>query len=112
MIRQSRSLVLMLLLAVAASAAFLAPGRAYAQASPQQAQVAQPAQKAGDGFEPVANLPDPVREQLPAAPMVMVAYAFVWAMVIGYVWSLWRRLAAVERELKAVSQRIEEAGRR
>ena len=102
----------LLLLVIASTAALVTSDRIAAQAASPQAQVAQPAQRTGDGFEPVSNLPDPVREQLPAAPMVMVAYAFVWAMVIGYVWSLWRRLAAVERELKAVSQRVEEAGRR
>jgi CcmD family protein len=75
-------------------------------------QVAQPAQRAGDGFEPVSNLPAPAREQLPAAPMVMAAYAFVWLVVLGYLWSIWRRLGTVERELKAVSARVEEAGRR
>jgi CcmD family protein len=76
------------------------------------AQVAQPGQRGGDGFEPVSSLPAPRREELPAAPMVMAAYAFVWVMVLGYVWSLWRRLGAVERELKAVARRVEEAGRR
>ena len=54
-----------------------------------------------DGFEPVANLPAPEREQLPAAPLVMAAYAVVWVMVFGYLWSIWRRLGAVERELRA-----------
>ena len=76
------------------------------------AKVAQPDQRAGDGFEPVSNLPDPGREQLPAAPMVMAAYAVVWVMVLGYLWSIWRRLGTVERELKSVAARIEEAGRR
>lgn len=109
---QSRSVVLTLLLVVLATAASAVPGRASAQPTAQQAQVAQPQQRTPDGFEPVSNLPAPMREQLPAAPMVMAAYAFVWAMVIGYLWSLWRRLAAVERELQAVSQRVEDAGRR
>jgi hypothetical protein len=33
-------------------------------------------------------------------------------MLIGYLWSIWRRLAVVERELQSVSRRVEEAGRR
>ena len=79
----------------------------------QPAQVAQPEQRTGDGFEPVANLPGALREQLPAAPLVMAAYAFVWVAVLGYLWSIWRRLGAVERELKGRRRsRIEEAGRR
>lgn len=78
----------------------------------QPAQVAQPEQRTGDGFEPVANLPNPVPEHLPAAPLVMAAYAFVWVMILGYLWSIWRRLGAVEREMKGLEGRIEEAGRR
>jgi len=78
----------------------------------QPAQVAQPEQRTADGFEPVANLPDALPEQLPAAPLVLAAYAFVWVMVLGYLWSIWRRLGAVEREMKGLESRIQEAGRR
>jgi CcmD family protein len=70
-----------------------------------------PAQAAPEGYEPVSALPS-AREQLPAAPLLMAAYAFVWLMLIGYLWSIWRRLAVVERELQSVSRRVEEAGRR
>lgn len=109
MTRGTRFLVAALLLVAAGTV--MVPVTTWAQ-PPAQAQVAQPQQRTADGFEPVGSLPDPVREQLPAAPMVMAAYAFVWVMVLGYVWSLWRRLGTVERELRAVSQRVGEAGRR
>jgi CcmD family protein len=48
-------------------------------------------------FVPVSSLP-PV-DQLPAAPLLIGAYAFVWVALLVYVWSLWRRLDRVEREL-------------
>jgi CcmD family protein len=87
-------------------------GAVFALQQPAGGQVAQPGQRSGDGFEPVSNLPPVPQEQLPAAPLVMLAYAFVWVMVLGYVWSLWRRLSTVERELRSVAQRVDEAGRR
>lgn len=57
------------------------------------------------GFVPVTDLP--AQEQLPAAPLVMGAYAVAWVAVFLYIWSLWRRLAGVEREIAAVSRRID-----
>ena len=57
-----------------------------------------------DGFVPASSLPN--QEQLPAAPLVMAAYSIVWLLVLGYVWSVWSRLARAERELADVSRRI------
>ena len=45
-------------------------------------------------------------EQLPAAPMVMAAYALVWVVLIAYVWSLRRRQARVELEIAALRDRV------
>lgn len=45
-------------------------------------------------------------EQLPAAPMVMAAYALVWIVLIAYVWSLRRRQARVELEVAALRDRV------
>lgn len=53
-------------------------------------------------FIPVNELP--ASEQLPAAPLVIAAYLFVWAAMLFYVWSLWRRLGKVERDISEVSQ--------
>ena len=56
-----------------------------------------------EGFVPVDTLPP--SEQLPAARLVIAAYAFVWLAVFGYVWSLWRRLGRVEGELQQLAKR-------
>ncbi len=61
-----------------------------------RAAAAQPAGAQGD-YVPASTLP-PV-ETLPAAPIVIAAYAFVWVALIGYVWSVWRRLQKVEDDI-------------
>ena len=48
------------------------------------------------------------QEGLPAAPMVMTAYALVWLVLLGYVWSLRRRQARVELEIAALRSRLSE----
>jgi len=65
---------------------------------------------AQDGFLPVDE--SKAQEQLPAAPLVMIAYAVAWAAVFVYVWSLWSRLSKVEREILEVSRRIDAGSRR
>ncbi|MCC7007358.1 MAG: CcmD family protein [Acidobacteria bacterium] len=47
------------------------------------------------------------KEQLPAAPLVFAAYAFVWLALVVYVYSLWRRVARVERDLVDVNSRLQ-----
>ena len=63
-----------------------------------------------DGFVPASSLPG--QEQLPAAPLVMVAYAVVWLLVLGYLWSIWNRLSRAERELADVTRRFAAGQRR
>jgi CcmD family protein len=58
-----------------------------------------------DGF--VALDPSAVREQMPAAPLVIAAYGVAWVLLIGYLWSIWRRLAKVQQEIAQVSRRLE-----
>ena len=70
---------------------------------------AQPPSPAQGGFVPIDQLP--TAEPFPAAPLVIAAYAFVWLAVSVYVWSVWRRLDRVERELKAVTARVERGAR-
>jgi CcmD family protein len=55
------------------------------------------------GFVPMNSLPP--ADQLPAAPLLIAAYAFVWVAVLVYVWSIWSRLGRVEREMQALQQR-------
>ncbi|MFI5178467.1 MAG: CcmD family protein [Vicinamibacterales bacterium] len=62
------------------------------------------AQAAQSGFVPV--VPGAGQETLPAAPLVFVAYAFVWVALLGYVVLLWRRLGKVERELADLNGRL------
>ncbi len=73
-------------------AALLACGRALA------------AQTAQTEFVPASQVPV---ETLPAAPLVFVAYAFVWVALVAYVFALWRKLGRVEREMRQVSDRLE-----
>ena len=54
-------------------------------------------------FVPVNQLPP--GDQLPAAPLLIAAYAFVWVALMIYLWSIWRRLGKVETELHALEHR-------
>jgi CcmD family protein len=63
-----------------------------------------------EGFVPLD--PTAQREQLPAAPLVMAAYGIAWVLVLGYLWSIWRRLARVEREIVDLSRRVGGGARR
>jgi CcmD family protein len=63
-------------------------------------------QEPPDQFMPVKSLPQ--QEQLPAAPLLMTAYGFVWAVLLVYLWSIWRRLMKVEREVHDLSARLAE----
>jgi CcmD family protein len=58
---------------------------------------------APDGFVPADTLKP--QEQLPAAPLVIGAYAVAWIAVFGYLWSIWNRLGRVERDIADVSRR-------
>lgn len=49
--------------------------------------------------------PGTATEQLPAAPLLVAAYAFVWVAAMGYVWTIARRLNKVEEDLRALEQK-------
>jgi CcmD family protein len=87
--RVIRCLVCVAMLAVAGL-----PGVTAAQ-SPQP-----PAQ---EEFVPLSEIPP--EEQIPAFTLVASAYALVWIVLIGYVWTVSRRLQAVESELTSLSRR-------
>ncbi|MEP6782954.1 MAG: CcmD family protein [Acidobacteriota bacterium] len=55
------------------------------------------------GFVPADSIP--AGEQIPAINLVAAAYGFVWLVVLGYVWSIARRLTTVETELAALESR-------
>ena len=54
-------------------------------------------------FVPVDTIP--ADEQIPAINLVATAYGFVWVGLLGYVWSLARRLKTVESELRDLESR-------
>lgn len=104
-----------LLLAVVAAWLLCGPAaglaaQSAAQAPNPSASGEQPAQNPQDQFVPVKSLPQTQSEQLPAPTLVMVAYAFVWAVLLVYVWTVWRRLLKVEKEIHALADRLKEKG--
>ena len=44
-------------------------------------------------------------EQIPALPLIAGAYGFIWVVLLGYVWSIGRRLRTVEAELAELESR-------
>jgi CcmD family protein len=84
--------------------ALIVPGRAAAQAQPQSQPQQPPA--AQSEYVPADQLPAAQQEQMPAAPLVIVAYAIVWLALLLYLWSIWRRLQKVDRELADVAAQI------
>ncbi len=82
-----------------ASAAVLTAGTAWASQPPS-----------GKGeFVPVGSAPAIV-ESLPAAPLLIAAYAFVWVALLGYVWFLWRRMKTVQDEIQTLERRAGQRG--
>ena len=55
-------------------------------------------------FVPVSEVP--AADQLPAAPLLIIAYGFVWGATLVYVWSIWRRMNKVEADMRALSQKM------
>jgi CcmD family protein len=76
----------------------LAAGPAFAQ-PPQQ-----------NEFVPVDKLPP--GDQLPSAPLLIAAYAFVWIATLFYLWTIWRRLGKVEADVRGLEQRRTSGTRR
>jgi hypothetical protein len=70
------------------------PGRVLAQAEQPSSR---PAPQ--DEFVPIDQLPP--QEELPAAPMVVAAYSFVWIAFVAYFFTLLKRLRRVETDLAA-----------
>jgi CcmD family protein len=59
---------------------------------------------AQDEFVPISQLP--ATEQVPAAPLLIGAYAIVWIVLAVYLWTLWRRFQRAEQDLKALAGRL------
>ena len=59
-------------------------------------------------YLPVKDLP-PV-DQLPAAPLLVAAYSFIWLAAMFYLWTIWRRLNKVEADMQALDRRVAQRG--
>ena len=81
----------------------LAGLRVDARQQPPAAPATRPAapQAAQDEFVP-KDLP--AAEQMPAGPLVLGAYGFMWAVVLVYVFLLSRRLQAVQKDIDALKR--------
>jgi CcmD family protein len=64
---------------------------------------------AQDQYVPV-DKPMNAQDTLPAPRLVATAYAFVWIMLLIYVWSIRKRLATVEHEIDTVARRTSTRG--
>lgn len=80
---------------------------AFAQQPQPQPQPAPPA--ATDEFVPISQLPP--QDQLPAAPLLVTAYAFVWVALFGYLVSVGRRLSKVQREVERLESDVAKGSR-
>lgn len=80
-----------------------------AQQQPESQAQPQPAPAATDEFVPISQLP--AQDQLPAAPLLVTAYAFVWVALFGYLVSVGRRLSKVQREVERLESDIAKGSR-
>ena len=76
------------------------------QVSPLAAQT-QPRQQ--EEFTPIDQLPP--QDQLPAAPLLIGAYAFVLLMLFGYLVMVSRRLSAIQTEVNRLDADLKRAGK-
>ena len=72
--------------------------------APTDLTTAQPSDPAQEEFVPLESVRP--EDQLPAAPLLVTAYAFIWILVLGYVWSLQRRTSTVAQELSSLKRRM------
>jgi hypothetical protein len=75
----------------------LVPALAAQQQPPQQGE-----------FLPIDQLPP--QEQLAAGPLLVAAYVFVLVAFVFYVWSVSKRLTAVQREVERLERDLKRTG--
>ena len=75
-----------------------------APAVAQQPQPQPEPPKPTDEFVPISQLPP--QDQLPAAPLLVTAYSFVWIALFGYLVSVAQRLTKVQREVERLEADI------
>ena len=96
-----RVLASLIVLCMLAGPAFLSASIRISGAGVQQ-ETQQPKQT--DEFVPISQLP--AQDQLPAAPLLVSAYAFVWVVLFVYVASVGRRLTKVQHEVQRLESDI------
>ena len=79
-----------LFLAVACTGLLALPALAQPQPSP-------------DGFVPASSLPP--GEQLPAAAFLIASYAVFLLLMLMFLWTIWRRIGRVEKDMGALERR-------
>ncbi len=62
-----------------------------------------------DGFVPASSLPP--GQEIPAAPLLIASYASFLLLMMFYLWTIWRRIGRVEKELKDLERRQGAGGR-
>jgi CcmD family protein len=97
-----RVLVLFVVLMFSAVSSSGFAGAGAFRAAGQQPEPQQPKQT--DEFVPISQLP--AQDQLPAAPLLVTAYAFVWVVLFGYLVSVARRLTKVQREVERLESDV------
>ena len=93
-------------LLVVALAAVASPARGQQPAGPPD--VPERSEQQGE-FVPAESIPQ--RERIPAAPLLIGAYAFALVAVFGYVLSVSRRLAAVKSDITRLEGDLRRGGR-
>jgi CcmD family protein len=73
------------------------------------AQQGQPPKEQQTEYVPIDELPP--QDQLPAAPLLIGAYAFVVVALFGYVFSIARRLGTVQREVERLESDMKKSAR-
>ena len=71
--------------------------------------VAQTQPRQQEEFTPIDQLPP--QEQLPAAPLLVGAYAFVLLMLFGYLVMVSRRLSAIQAEVNRLDADLKRVGK-
>jgi CcmD family protein len=71
--------------------------------------LAQQQPKQQEEFTPIEQLPP--EEQLPAAPLLVGAYAFVLLMLFGYMLMVSRRLTTIQQEVERLDTDLKRTGR-
>ncbi len=71
--------------------------------------LAQEQPKQQEEFTPIDQLPP--QEQLPAAPLLVGAYAFVLLMLFGYLLMVSRRLSVIQREVDRLDSDLKRTGK-